>query len=262
MFTCPENDIHSVYLDGELPPVYMAEYESHLAGCEKCRAKLDSLRGLHEKLSADSASITLDSTALEESFRRLITKKSYRKNTLRADAVLTPGKIKSSLKYVVTGAAAAAVMALILPARRTGAPAQDTTAFQPVARTNMVMPQSMPVGAGTESVSLASYLADQRPYYGRGPEFANSSVTMVNSSVPQMGAGMPGFPPQPQMYSPQAYAQSVARRSSLARYNVFGPVPQEAEMPAGNASESQKKGFSFHVSSPLGNISLEIGSGN
>ena len=28
MFTCPEDDIHSIYLDNELPPNFVAEYEA------------------------------------------------------------------------------------------------------------------------------------------------------------------------------------------------------------------------------------------
>ena len=30
MFTCPEDDIHSIYADGELPKNYVAEYEAHV----------------------------------------------------------------------------------------------------------------------------------------------------------------------------------------------------------------------------------------
>ena len=34
MSFCPSKDIHSVYLDNELPEVYKAEYEAHIAVCQ------------------------------------------------------------------------------------------------------------------------------------------------------------------------------------------------------------------------------------
>ena len=40
MFTCPTNEIHSLYLDNELPQNYVAEYEAHIVSCEKCKAAL------------------------------------------------------------------------------------------------------------------------------------------------------------------------------------------------------------------------------
>ena len=40
MFTCPTNEIHSLYLDKELPQNYIAEYEAHIANCEKCKATM------------------------------------------------------------------------------------------------------------------------------------------------------------------------------------------------------------------------------
>ena len=33
MSTCPEKDIHSIYVDGELPENYIKQYESHLSSC-------------------------------------------------------------------------------------------------------------------------------------------------------------------------------------------------------------------------------------
>ena len=41
MSTCPENDIHSLYLDNELPLSYREEYEAHIKSCPKCAKKLE-----------------------------------------------------------------------------------------------------------------------------------------------------------------------------------------------------------------------------
>ena len=46
MSFCPSKDIHSVYLDGELPEVYKAEYESHLKICPTCQKELDKIKAL------------------------------------------------------------------------------------------------------------------------------------------------------------------------------------------------------------------------
>ena len=46
MSFCPSKDIHSVYLDGELPENYKAEYELHVSHCEKCRKELEQLKAV------------------------------------------------------------------------------------------------------------------------------------------------------------------------------------------------------------------------
>ena len=55
MSFCPSKDIHSVYLDGELPENYKAEYELHISHCEKCRKELEQLGDpLLERISIDT----------------------------------------------------------------------------------------------------------------------------------------------------------------------------------------------------------------
>ncbi|MBP5452686.1 MAG: zf-HC2 domain-containing protein, partial [Treponema sp.] len=46
MSTCPEKDIHSIYLDNELPAAYVADYEAHVESCPECKAQLEKLRML------------------------------------------------------------------------------------------------------------------------------------------------------------------------------------------------------------------------
>lgn len=40
MYTCPTDDIHSIYLDGELPDIYRKEYEAHIKTCSECEKKI------------------------------------------------------------------------------------------------------------------------------------------------------------------------------------------------------------------------------
>ena len=53
MFTCPEDDIHSIYADGELPKNYVAEYEAHVNSCPKCSAKLKKFLALNSVFAED-----------------------------------------------------------------------------------------------------------------------------------------------------------------------------------------------------------------
>ena len=41
MYSCPTDDIHSVYIDDELPQNYVLDYENHIKTCSKCSAKLE-----------------------------------------------------------------------------------------------------------------------------------------------------------------------------------------------------------------------------
>ncbi len=243
MSTCPENDIHSVYLDGELPLTYVARYEAHIAECSECRRKLEELKKVRSVFSNDSTTLFSEQKELDESFERLQTRMSYSKVVKKSNVFNLPKEnLRSSLKYVLSGAVAAAVVAFILPVRvsqnNSAVTASQQAAFQPVARTNMVSPATL-TSLGNDSATLATLFADE-------------SSASVN--IPSVGDFSSGF------YSPYARTasqNSVSTRSSLASYNVFGPVPQDEQM-----VYMQKKGFSFHMSSPLGNISLEIGSGN
>ena len=112
MSFCPSKDIHSIYLDGELPENYKAEYELHLEHCEKCRKELEQLKAVRNLLKADSDSLNLDEHFMDESFQRLQIKMAYSKNIGKLPQK-SPFKV---ISYVASGVAAAAVLALVIPA--------------------------------------------------------------------------------------------------------------------------------------------------
>ena len=112
MSFCPSKDIHSVYLDGELPENYKAEYELHISHCEKCRKEFEQLKALHSMFKSDSDSLNLDSHFMDESFQRLQIKMAYSRNIGKVPQK-SPFKV---ISYVASGVAAAAVLALVLPA--------------------------------------------------------------------------------------------------------------------------------------------------
>ena len=57
MDTCPEKDIHSIYLDNELPKQYLEKYQSHIASCPKCQMQLEQLKNIRQTLKDDSDSL-------------------------------------------------------------------------------------------------------------------------------------------------------------------------------------------------------------
>lgn len=121
MFHCPENDIHSIYLDGELPQNFVKDYEAHLASCPKCAAKLEKLKKIRAAFASDSRSLDVDSVFKAQSFERLQSRMRFSKSVRTAE----PSKnIVRLTSFVPLAAAAAAVFALLLPLRMKAAQSQ------------------------------------------------------------------------------------------------------------------------------------------
>jgi len=121
MFHCPENDIHSIYLDGELPQNFVKDYEAHLASCPKCAAKLEKLKAVHEAFKADARSIEVSDDFKAASFERLQSRMRFSKSVKASE----PSKnIVRLTSFVPLAAAAAAVFALLLPLRMKAAQSQ------------------------------------------------------------------------------------------------------------------------------------------
>ena len=138
MSTCPDYDIHSIYLDGELPSAYLAKYEEHVASCPECQAKLEKLRKLHRVFAQDSASVEFGNDRMEASWQKLESKLNFTRtiNTKSAKSFTTAKK----MSYFVAGIAAAAVFGIMLPfGRGKGTQVQD---FHPVARASLAIPAS------------------------------------------------------------------------------------------------------------------------
>ncbi|UTC75064.1 zf-HC2 domain-containing protein [Treponema sp. OMZ 792] len=71
MSTCPDKDLYSAYVDGELQSPWKEKIEAHLASCEKCSIVVDSYKKISLKLSENSF-CELD---LEGSFLKLYAKR-------------------------------------------------------------------------------------------------------------------------------------------------------------------------------------------
>lgn len=113
MSFCPSKDIHSIYIDNEMPEIYKAEYEAHLKSCPECQKELEKLKKLRALFSSDSVVATPDTHYLDQSFERLQIKMKYVKNSAKEDK-----KNLLNIKYFIPSCAAAAavlILALVLP---------------------------------------------------------------------------------------------------------------------------------------------------
>lgn len=167
MFTCPEKDIHSIYIDGELPENFSREYEAHVGSCEKCRAELEKVRAMRALLAKDSASLDLDKDFMEKSFERLQSRMRFKK-------IVSQGEDKSFIvpmrrTFIPMAAAAAAVFAILLPQKMTSShntnmAAQDLPIISraqeitPIAKSDVIVEdgiQNVALQNATERNSLA-----------------------------------------------------------------------------------------------------------
>lgn len=124
MSFCPTKDIHSIYLDNEMPEIYKAEYESHVATCKKCQQELNKIKVLHTLLSSDADVVTPDSHYAEQSFERLQLKMHYANSAKKSNT-----QNRFQIKYAVSAMAAAAIFALIIPVRFLNNNVQKTNAI-------------------------------------------------------------------------------------------------------------------------------------
>lgn len=111
MSTSLNKDLHSVYVDGEMPETFISQYEALVSSSEKEKSELSKMQALHSILQEDSSQKTVSATFAEESFERLQTKMRYAKNISFAQeqkSFVTP-----FAKYAASFAAAAAVFAVV-----------------------------------------------------------------------------------------------------------------------------------------------------
>lgn len=178
MSTCPSNDIHSVYLDDELPTAYIAEYEAHVNSCAQCSAALKKMRSIRNALKAEAAALTPDSHYLEQSWERLQIRKSYSAVTKQSSPFPD-----YNFKYIAIAASAVFLIALI-PLKLLRAPRalQAQTALAPIARNGTVV-------LSKDNVVINGNLKQFDMFAPPlSPEARTRSLTKYNGAFPARGA--------------------------------------------------------------------------
>ncbi len=239
MSTCPENDIHSVYLDGELPEEFLQEYEAHVASCPECSKKLEALTRLKGFVHEDSASIVFSQKDLDDSFARLQARMSYNdfKKTESDNSVRFP--VFRGIRYFAAGIAAAAAIAFVVPLKASKKEVARQV-FAPVARTSVShVVNPLKIDGNLDTERLSSF-------------FDSGSSVEKSYAVPVSTRGTNAV--QEMMFDPYMRKRSFVVHPALSDYDLFAPVGVSEENPADHS-----KGFSFSVSSPIFTVSFEVG---
>jgi len=105
-------ELHSVYIDDELPKNFVAEYESKVKNDSKSSAELEKMKKIHDLLNfdAESESSKISDEFMQKSFERLQSKMRFTQNVQISEP---KRNFSSFLKYPISFAAAAAVFAVI-----------------------------------------------------------------------------------------------------------------------------------------------------
>ncbi|AIN93543.1 anti-sigma factor family protein [Treponema putidum] len=110
MSTCPDKDLYSVYVDGELESSWKEKIEEHLASCEKCKRVVDSYRTISLKLSENS-SPDLD---IQGSFLKLYAKRQDCLKRMEINRNKPTSWMYKSNKIPIPALAAAALFLFVL----------------------------------------------------------------------------------------------------------------------------------------------------
>jgi anti-sigma factor RsiW len=125
---CPDPQLLSIYIDGELPSPWKEKLESHLTGCSDCREKFENFKRLHELLKKNiSARQTIaDNNIVKETSTEDATTepeimeaaKSRVWKRLSSKRRFTPhsGLLQRRLSIPLPAAAAAAIILVLLTA--------------------------------------------------------------------------------------------------------------------------------------------------
>ena len=242
MSTCPEKDIHSVYLDGELPESYVQKYEEHLKTCPECKKQMESLKLLRKVFQADKNSMELSPKDMDESFERLQARLSFAKHTKPSNVVDFKPKA-----FVSAALGAVAALALVfvpsqLSSRSKNAAPVVTASFTPVANVDLVSPSTILLhhADGELSSSVAHIFSEGETFVGNGEALLNAFSTGLNTV---------------------SYPSNVAKKSrrnintatKLASYDIFTPVPDRKPV----AENSWVDENAANVEFPLGSLYLE-----
>ncbi|HHU36509.1 MAG TPA: hypothetical protein GXZ47_04680 [Treponema sp.] len=110
MSTCPNSDLFSAFVDGEVPSPWSEKLEKHIASCSKCAERTERYKRLHLLLSNSQTEPTLD---LEQSFALLMERRSA-KGTQKKRPTLE--WLHQSVQIPLPAIAALFLLAIILPA--------------------------------------------------------------------------------------------------------------------------------------------------
>lgn len=170
---CPDTQLISLYLDGELPSPWKEKMEIHLAQCSGCSKKLEDYKQLHQKLTKEDADMELFAVAKDRVWQNLQSAQSAPQErrldrlnggfARRSDfSRQASGMWRSRLSIPIPAAAAAAVVLAILAALmiRGGVNSQlpETANARFILAAEDAMPAIIPAADMTDINGILQYL--------------------------------------------------------------------------------------------------------
>lgn len=110
MSTCPDSDLFSAYVDGEVPSPWKEKLEEHISSCRECTERTNRYKWLHQLVSTTCSEPALD---LDDSFVRLSQRRS---ELIAAKQGRHLSWIRGSVRLPVPAMAALFLFALLIPA--------------------------------------------------------------------------------------------------------------------------------------------------
>ena len=246
--SCPQKDIHSVYIDGELPETYRAEYEAHVASCARCQAELAKLRRLHELLAGVSAPAltparATDAAFTEQSFARLQTKLRYRRNVNAAER--THALPFALTRWAIPAAAAAAVAAVVFVPLHTrasdSASASEAVTVIASAELKPLAEKSVVIDGNISHTELAQLAVAEPPAPASQANAADATAEAAAAQNGAHGAGRPESTLEPTAKAALAAADGGASDASGAAKSQSAALAANVDVgvplaPVGTAS--------------------------
>jgi len=114
MSTCPDSDLWSALVDGEVPSPWKEKMETHLASCAECRKRVERYRKIGGFIAAEIHPLAKE--RLEESYARLCARRERIVSRRKAVEPATPETwIHSSIRLSLPAFAAVLAAAVFLP---------------------------------------------------------------------------------------------------------------------------------------------------
>jgi hypothetical protein len=115
MSTCPDSDLYSAYIDGEVPSPWREKLEAHIASCPRCKALAERFSALHRAVSSGQPS--LQKAELEASWARLCARREIAVAAIRSrrERRAYPDWTRVSVRLPLPALAAMLLVVLALP---------------------------------------------------------------------------------------------------------------------------------------------------
>lgn len=207
MYSCPTNDIHSIYVDGELPQEFVKDYEEHVKNCDECKKQLNHFQKMHDLFEADKKSIVLSDAFMTQSFDRLQTKLRYAKNTEKMPH--DEKKKEQPKNYAIYALAAAILVAAFVPnvtsilkgrTQNTDSVAEIKPITRPLSSTSAIAKENVVINGNindniAQNVSTTSL---REPQFADvdvfKPQFTDTNqISNLSNGVISIYIDMPGF---------------------------------------------------------------------